>query len=931
MATVERFIEGLTRSGLMAADEVHAVMVTLPPEMQPLTTKSLALELVRRGRLTKYQAGRVAAGKIAGLVLDKYVIQDKIGEGGMGEVFVAEHRRMKRPVVVKILPPAATESEYYIRRFQREVEAAAQLHHPNIVTAFDADEQNGIHYLVMEFVNGEPLGQLVATRGAMPIKQAVSCILQAARGLEYAHAKGIIHRDIKPNNLLLDTDGVIKILDMGLARFDDGRQTVIDSDELTQQNQIVGTAEYMAPEQVDNSSTADRRSDIYSLGCTFYRLLTTRPPYQGDTLVQTLIAHRTQPTPKIRDDCPDAPAALQPIFERMLAIDPADRFASVSVLIAELEAVYDTLEGDVSVWISAGARDSDTATERETTIVASPKLTGGPDSKSPRRSPDTSTRDARQSELSRPAADAEPADSPRPDPFARSALAPKAVGIDLGTTFSAISYLDDVGRPQLLTNLEGDQTTPSVVLVDGDDIVVGQEALKAMATDMECIAECAKRDLGFRAYQKKLGGREYPPEVVQAWILNKLRVDAQKRLGPFTQAVITVPAYFDEVRRKATEDAGYIAGLDVLDIINEPTAAALAFGFHRGRLHSGELDMVPSRVLVYDLGGGTFDVTIMEIGAGEFFTLATDGDVQLGGRDWDQRLVDFVAEAFIREHGRDPRDDPNTFGRLLRDCEDAKRTLTSRTKAKIVCDMGGLARRIEITRAQFEEITADLLERTAFTTRQTLEAAGLTWNAIDDVLLVGGSTRMPAVVKMVRELTGKEPDISVSPDEAVAQGAAIHAGVVLDRNQGNPTRLKVRNVNSHSLGVVGTDTKTQRKQTAVLIPRNTPLPAKAKRVFRTAKDGQAAIVATIVEGESVDPQECTAIGKCTVTGLPEDLPAGTPIEVRFQYADNGRLKVFVNVAGVSDQVTQEIRRANNLSKRKLNAWREAVCGTAPTT
>jgi len=856
----------------------------------------------------------------------------------MGEVFVAEHRRMKRPVVVKILPRAATQSEYYIRRFQREVEAAAQLHHPNVVTAFDADEQHGIHYLVMEFVDGQPLGQLVATRGAMPIKQAISCILQAARGLEYAHAKGIIHRDIKPNNLLLDTDGVVKILDMGLARFDDGRQSVAVSDELTQHNQIMGTIEYMAPEQVDDSSSADRRSDIYSLGCTFFRLVTQRPPYEGNTVIETLIAHRTKPTPDIGKECPGAPKSLQGILEKMLAVAPDDRYQTVTEVIVALEAVYADLASDNSVWINALARKAGVIGESETTIVASPDLpaemerTGVRQGTRSESGDEPLTKDSDEPPIATESTSRGKNGAPQPNAatsaFARTPSDIKAIGIDLGTTFSAISYLDDAGRPQLLSNAEGNQTTPSVVLVDGEDIVVGQEALKAMATDMECIAECAKRDLGFRAYQKKLGGREFPPEVVQAWILNKLRVDAQTRLGPFTKAVITVPAYFDEVRRKATQDAGYIAGLDVLDIINEPTAAALAFGFHRGRLYPSETDVVPSRVLVYDLGGGTFDVTIMEIGAGEFFTLATDGDVQLGGRDWDQRLVDYVAESFIRTHHRDPREDPNTFGRLLRDCEDAKRTLTSRGKVKIVCDMGNAAERLEVTREQFEAMTADLLERTAFTTRQTLKAAGLGWDAIDDVLLVGGSTRMPAVVKLVREMTGKEPDVSVSPDEAVAQGAAIHAGVVLDRMQGKPSRLKVRNVNSHSLGVVGTDTKTQLKQIAVLIPRNTPLPAKAKRVFRTAKDGQVSIVATIVEGESRDPLECTAIGKCTLTGLPDDLPAGTPIEVRFQYAENGRLRVDVNVAGVKDQVTQEIRRANNLSTRKLGAWRKLVSGLA---
>ena len=296
MVTVEKFLDGLQRSGLMSADEVHAFMVSLPPFFGEPTVKTLAAELVRRGKLTKFQAARIASGRPEGLVLGKYVIQDKIGEGGMGEVFVAEHRRMKRPVVVKILPQHAVQCEQSLRRFQREVEAAAQLHHPHIVTAYDADEEDGIHFLVMEFVDGTPLGEVVQRDGPFPVSKSVSCILQAARGLEYAHSKGIVHRDIKPNNLLLDRAGVVKVLDMGLARFDDGRQTLAevesdpDADSLTKDNQIIGTVEYMAPEQVDDSSGADRRSDIYSLGCTWFRLLTNRPPFMGETIVQTLLA-----------------------------------------------------------------------------------------------------------------------------------------------------------------------------------------------------------------------------------------------------------------------------------------------------------------------------------------------------------------------------------------------------------------------------------------------------------------------------------------------------------------------------------------------------------------------------------------------------------------------------------------------------------------
>ena len=496
-----------------------------------------------------------------------------------------------------------------------------------------------------------------------------------------------------------------------------------------------------------------------------------------------------------------------------------------------------------------------------------------------------------------------------------------AVGIDLGTTYSAVSVLDDLGRPTALSNSEGDKVTPSVMLFEGAEVIVGKEAVKAMATEMEMIAECPKRDLGYRMFHKEIGGRQYPPEAMQAWILRKLRRDAQKTIGEFTKCVITVPAYFDEVRRKATQDAGYIAGLEVLDIINEPTAAAVAFGFQQGFMEPDK-KQEPKKIMVYDLGGGTFDVTVMEIGGKVFTALATDGDVQLGGRDWDKRLVDYVAEEFIRKFSVDPREDPNTFGRLWRECEDAKRTLSARAKASIACDYQGHAIRVEVPRTTFEEITLDLLDRTEFTTRHTLEAAGLGWDDIDRVLMIGGSTRMPAVAEMLKKLSGKEPDSSVSPDEAVSHGAALHAGIILAKHAGKSPAFKVRNVNSHSLGVVATDRETMRKRNAVVIPRNTPLPVIAKRTFKTQKQGQKTILVQIIEGESNSPDDCSQLGKCTVRDLPPDLPGGSPIEVRFKYEADGRLVIGVRVEGTDTKLNHEIMRPNSMTQEQLDSWRE---------
>ena len=302
--------------------------------------------------------------------------------------------------------------------------------------------------------------------------------------------------------------------------------------------------------------------------------------------------------------------------------------------------------------------------------------------------------------------------------------------------------------------------------------------------------------------------------------------------------------------------------------------------------------------------------------------------MQLGGQDWDQRLVDFVAEEFIRQHELDPREDPNAAGRLWRECEDAKRTLSPRSKASISCDYKGEAVRVEITREKFEEITHDLLDRTQFTTQQTLQAAGLDWEQIDRVLLVGGSTRMPMVRAMLKELSGKEPDASVSADEAVAHGAALHAGILLAKHAGRTAwPFKIKNVNSHSLGVVAADRKTGRKRNAILIPRNTALPVAAKRVFKTQKAGQRSILVQIVEGESASPDDCSQIGKCVVRDLPADLPAGNADRSAFRYAENGRLTIGVKVAGHRPGTAARDHPREQPHAEQLDTWRQYILGT----
>jgi molecular chaperone DnaK len=507
-----------------------------------------------------------------------------------------------------------------------------------------------------------------------------------------------------------------------------------------------------------------------------------------------------------------------------------------------------------------------------------------------------------------------------------------AVGIDLGTTYSVVAHLDAHGRPCSIPNAAGDLLTPSVVLFDDAGPVVGKEAVLAASMEPDRVAECAKRDMGAKAFRKKINGEEVPPEVIASLILRGLKADAERKLGPVRQAVITVPAYFDEPRRRATMDAGRLAGLDVLDIINEPTAAAIAFGYQAGYLdRPGQPQSDQAlRVLVFDLGGGTFDVTILEIRGGSFKALATDGDVRLGGKDWDEKLVTIAAEAFRKQHGRDPRDDPAALQELSVAVEVAKKTLTERPKAALFVSHKGTRMKLEVTREQFEEVTAALLGRTRTTTQIVLRQAGLTWKDIDKVLLVGGAARMPMVVRMLEELAGKPPDRSVSPDEAVAHGAALFAERILHERgaASGPPRFEVTDVNSHSLGIVGVDSQTRSRRNVVLIPKNTPLPHAVTRVFKTHKTDQANVAIRVMEGESERPEECTPVGVCTITDLPPNLPQGWPVLVRYSYQRNGRLQVTAQLRDHKVGVIATFQRENCLGEEDLRLWSDYVQGGA---
>lgn len=367
---LEQFVKQLEDTGILAGETLQNF---IPPKASPKDAEELARELVRQKKLTKFQAEEVYRGKGKSLVLGNYVLMEKIGAGGMGEVFKARHRRMDRFVAVKLLPPAMTKDKTAIARFEREVKAAAKIAHQNVVTAFDADQANGVHFLVMELVEGNDLSALVRKNGPISVEQALNYVLQAAKGLEAAHAEGMVHRDIKPSNLLLDKKGTVKILDMGLARLG-GEGDGAPQAELTSTGTIMGTVDYMAPEQASDTKTADARADIYSLGCSLYYLLTGKPIYQGETAMKKLLAHREQPIPSLRAIRASVPERVEAIFKKMVAKQVEDRYQTIIQVIADLERVETGWQSPTTITPSANSDSENSAITFFKNLPATPAI-----------------------------------------------------------------------------------------------------------------------------------------------------------------------------------------------------------------------------------------------------------------------------------------------------------------------------------------------------------------------------------------------------------------------------------------------------------------------------------------------------------------------------------------------------------------------------
>jgi molecular chaperone DnaK len=501
-------------------------------------------------------------------------------------------------------------------------------------------------------------------------------------------------------------------------------------------------------------------------------------------------------------------------------------------------------------------------------------------------------------------------------------LSTHAVGIDLGTTYSCIAYLNEHGNPITLPNQEGELCTPSVVLFDQGEVVVGTEALRNAILHPNRVVQNSKRFMGDSTHRWRIDGKPYTPIEIATFVLKKLIAAAQEQIGPIEQAVITVPAQFSDYQRHATVEAGHRAGLQRVDIINEPVAAALCYVLGTEGLWFSEL-ADEQRILVYDLGGGTFDLSLVKYQKNEVSVIASAGDLDLGGIDWNSALEQAIAKQFRKVFGSDPRENAESLQFLALEVEQTKRSLTVRPRAALTCQHGGHRKTYQVEQIQFEKLTQHLVDHTAKITQKMLKDKGLGWAHVDAVLLTGGSSRMPMVKNMMKKISGTTPNKMLSPDQSIAHGATYYAGMLLtndkfarsilnERASERLSQFKQKSVNARALGILIRDAHSAQRVPHYIIPANSTLPASQTQRYGTVVPNQRRVNLQIVESGTDKDHPPVKLGECIINDLPPNLREGSEIDVTIRYDAAARVHVEAVDVSSGKKATVEIIRQENM-------------------
>ncbi len=802
-------------------------------------------------------------------LLGDYKLIEKIGAGGMGEVFRAEHQMMHRQVALKILPKSLSSNQSLVDRFYAEVRAVAKLMHPNIVTAFDAGQQTGIHFLVMELIDGDVLSRKVSEQGPLSAIEAVEVLRQAATALDYAHRLGIIHRDIKPSNMMLNRQGVLKILDFGLAQIGEAVESK------TTQSRLIGTIEFMSPEQISRPDSVDHRSDLYSLGATLFYLLTGKMMFSGDAMQVALAQVRQQP-PALYEVRPDIDLRLDAIFQKLIAKNPDDRLRSGRELLENLERL------NLVSWNSSPQA-----------AVAKALL--------PRLTPESATNPGTV--------------------ITRMSKATGAFAIDLGMLYSSVAIYDKGEGPKIVTLPSGTDKLRNMIWSHENQIFLGADAVARRQLAPDKVYHGLQRWLGLNLLDRPFCGRFVPPEVPVAVILKYLMDAASIVQTAATHAVVTVPACYDQLRRHSVLNACRIAGVEVLQLLDRPLAAAIAWLDVNSRLSTDRPREAEQNWLMIHAGGSGLEVSIVSVRGLEIRCLATAGDWLRGIYRWQHLLAEHLCSLFQKKHGYDIRQDLIGATRLQRTVELSLDRLCETNKVDIRFEFQKQAIQCTLTRRDLLSIA----EEPCLMLRQYVEAvlkqSGIDPFDIDQVLWMGGLARIDELRQTVERLLGHSPTSCLQAQSDLAIGAAIQSQHMMPTIQAPAGLPKVIPASTYDLGLLVRDPNAARMIPKVLAPKSSPLPFQIQRNLKPPPNADLPPTVQVIEGTNQGDSTWHRLGQVDLKSVFPNRPPRDPCQLRIQIDESGLWSGNVTWTEGQQSVPIPVTSESPMTPEQIERWK----------